>query len=472
LGIHADCVENGQQALDAVKNAEQQANQYDLILMDWKMPVMDGIESSKRMQLELEGDVPNILMVSAYDKDEARSYTHETGIKQFLEKPINQSMLVDAIYDLVDGRLSVPISIDEPRYATVPDLSAFTLLLAEDNLVNQQVAKGFLADCKVKVETAETGVIVLEKLRAHPHRYDLVLMDIQMPEMDGLTASREIRGVLKLLDLPIIAMTAHAMAADVDRSFSAGMNDHITKPIDPDVLFETLSNYLTTDKVVSIARRQKHSAKQGIEYDTEHRDLIFELEHKVFLSAASAISKVQGKQTLYLELVNDFYKDNIDTVCRLQSQFKLLQWDQLFTLAHSIKSSASYIGAYPLSEAAQSLESAVKAREDVSLWLDKTVSLFSDLMTRLALVYQSRQVEVMTDVGQRELDITQTKGLIAKLRPLLETSNSQAEGVSQTLLQLSLGTYCHKDIAQLHEQVEDFEFEVALELLNDIERQL
>ncbi|MCJ8271326.1 MAG: YfiR/HmsC family protein, partial [Psychrosphaera sp.] len=240
LGIKGKQTDNGTDAVQMVKQAQLDGNPFDMVLMDWRMPGMDGIEASRRIHETNLSDSPHILMVSAYDKDEAKNHINGTEVNQFLEKPISQSTLLNAIARMLSGdEVILPQFSDD---MDIPNLSSSHILLVEDNAINRQVAMGFLSDTGVKIDIAENGLIALEKIRQND--YDAVLMDIQMPQMDGLTATGEIRNTLKMANLPVIAMTAHAMAADIKRTEQAGMNDHITKPIEPDILYQTLSKYL------------------------------------------------------------------------------------------------------------------------------------------------------------------------------------------------------------------------------------
>jgi len=169
------------------------------------MPGIDGIETSRRIVEEHLNESPHILMVSAYDKDEAKTQIKDTIIHQFIEKPVSQSTLLDSIVHMLSGYDEKLMKVDDEEIV-VPNFSSSRILLVEDNSINRQVALGFLSDSHVKVDIAENGLIALQKLQNA--KYDLVLMDIQMPEMDGLTATVEIRNRMQMSNLPVIAMTA------------------------------------------------------------------------------------------------------------------------------------------------------------------------------------------------------------------------------------------------------------------------
>jgi len=249
-GIQANQTDNGQNAINLVSEAQVNNEPYDLVFMDWRMPEMDGIAASKKISQLPVGTLlkplPQVLMVSAYDKDAARyaALTEQVNIAQFIEKPVSKTTLIAALQNtllthppqssLKNKQINLP--------AKIPNFSTSHILLVEDNEMNLLVAKTFLADTQVKLDIACNGLQAIEKIKQT--EYDLVLMDIQMPEMDGLTACQKIRTDLHLTTLPIIAMTAHAMAKDVENSRAAGMNEHIIKPINPDDLFAMLSRFL------------------------------------------------------------------------------------------------------------------------------------------------------------------------------------------------------------------------------------
>ncbi|WDE04074.1 response regulator [Thalassomonas viridans] len=265
LGVKAEQVDNGKDAIAKIKQAHIENSPYDLILMDWRMPDMDGLEASREIYRLHQSAAPPILMVSAFDKDEAKNNALQSGtcIHQFIEKPVSQSTLVDAISTIlaspapatiakahIKHAMQTEIQSGLPPQATgchqqqtaTPDFSGFNILIVDDNELNCRVAQGFLKASRINIELAENGLVAIEKIQQK--HYDLILMDIQMPQMDGLSATCHIRKILKLEHLPVIAMTAHAMEADVIRSREAGMTAHLTKPITPEVLYQTLSAYL------------------------------------------------------------------------------------------------------------------------------------------------------------------------------------------------------------------------------------
>ncbi|MDR0621107.1 MAG: response regulator [Deltaproteobacteria bacterium] len=242
-GLEVAGFTSGQEALDHLNERREDV---DLCLIDWKMPSMDGLETIRRIkQSGALKDSSVIVMVTAYDRDEVLGAAKELGVVQVLTKPVTSSHLHDVLMGLFKaspkvGRKGRKNTADLEK-AMVKDIAGAKILLVEDNDVNQLVASKILGNAGFQVTIASDGQEAVEKVQAN--EYDLVLMDVQMPIMDGLTATKVIRGK-GYKDLPIVAMTAHAMSNDRQLSLDAGMNDHVNKPINVSELFQTLVKWI------------------------------------------------------------------------------------------------------------------------------------------------------------------------------------------------------------------------------------
>ncbi|ASP47854.1 ATP-binding hybrid sensor histidine kinase/response regulator [Cognaticolwellia beringensis] len=461
IEISADGVENGAQALDAVLTAEKNGTPYDIVMMDWKMPEMDGIEATKKIHAQAQTKLPHILMVSAYDKNEAKALAINVGINDFIEKPINQSVLADAIIELL-SKESERITVENvhPEFIA-PNLSAYTVLLVEDNMINQQVAKEFLADTKISVECAENGRIALEKMATKT--FDLVLMDIQMPEMDGLTATKEIRQTLKLQDLPIIAMTAHAMKGDVEKSLAAGMNLHLTKPIDPELLYKTLNQYLIKP------RNTVQNKSANTEKSNDSKDILAKLRQETVLAVDEAVKNIQGKEDLYTEIIHDFWLNyQVQSQAMVQC-YKLAQMDILYRSAHSLKTAAQYIGAFELATCANALENEIHHQGlHIELKLNKVIKHLDFIISQLNRIYNHTTV-IQTD---QAFNIKEAKKIIAKLKPCLISANIKAEDITKELMAIGHETPYHQHIVNILKLVNNFDFDEALAALLVLEKKI
>ena len=233
--------ESGAEAIQAVQVAEPP---FDLILLDWQMPGINGIETARQIQRLSLNPPPRIAMVTAYGRDDVLPQCKEIGIEHILIKPVNASVLFDVLMDL-SGDANYPSAISSPSVIQNKMIAGSRILLAEDNLINQMVAAELLRDAGFLVDVAANGLIALEMAQAKA--YDLVLMDMQMPVMDGLEATRRLVVLPELVLLPVVAMTANAMQADRERCLAAGMVDFVTKPIEPEALFNTLQRWIRPD---------------------------------------------------------------------------------------------------------------------------------------------------------------------------------------------------------------------------------
>ena len=244
-----DSVASGEACLEML-DREETAPPYDLLLLDYRLPGLggDALIRTIRAGQPVPGH-PKILVLTATRIEEVIGHCLEAGCDKVISKPVSRSGLYEAIMALYDTNRAVLIEMKEPAQgeARKYHVAGARILLVEDNEINQQVAREILERKGVVVEIAENGEAALAMTRQNA--YDLVLMDIQMPGMDGLEATRRIRasGVERLTTLPIVAMTAHAIKGDEELSLAAGMNDHITKPIDPEVLFATLGKWLPAE---------------------------------------------------------------------------------------------------------------------------------------------------------------------------------------------------------------------------------
>lgn len=244
MGLSVQAAASGPDALAMIARSEAEAAPFDAVLLDWYMPEMDGILTASRVRELKLARPPILIMVTAYGRDDLTEAASRVGIRDILTKPVTASSLFDVLVTQLSSEVgSPPATVDVPVSPGIrPDFTGCRILLVEDNELNQEVALALLEDFHVTVEVAENGAIALEKLEKAA--YDLVLMNMQMPVMDGIAATRAIRRQPRFAELPIVAMTANAMTADRERCLAAGMNDHLGKPIDPDRLFEKLCQWL------------------------------------------------------------------------------------------------------------------------------------------------------------------------------------------------------------------------------------
>lgn len=241
IGINADWVLSGEKAIELVTQHHQKRDDYQIILLDWKLPGMNGIQVAKEIRRNL-GDEVSILLISAYDWSEFEAEAREAGISGFISKPLFKSTLYHALRQYMDAETENDQTLNHNI-----DLSGRRILLAEDNELNWEVAKELLSDLGVELDWAEDGQICLDKFQRSPEGYyDAILMDIRMPHMTGYEATKAIRGLNhpNALSVPIIAMSADAFSDDIQHCLECGMNAHIAKPIDVIELTRILKGFL------------------------------------------------------------------------------------------------------------------------------------------------------------------------------------------------------------------------------------
>nr|WP_330370547.1 response regulator [Blautia producta] len=241
IGIKAEWTLSGEKAINLVIQHHKKRDDYQIILLDWKLPGINGIQVAKEIRRNLGDEVP-ILLISAYDWSEFETEAREAGISGFISKPLFKSTLYHALRQYMDAETENDQTLN-PNI----DLSGRRILLAEDNELNWEVAKELLSDLSVELDWAEDGQICLDKFQRSPEGYyDAILMDIRMPHMTGYEATKAIRGLNhpNALSVPIIAMSADAFSDDIQHCLECGMNAHIAKPIDDIELTRLLKRYL------------------------------------------------------------------------------------------------------------------------------------------------------------------------------------------------------------------------------------
>jgi signal transduction histidine kinase/DNA-binding response OmpR family regulator/HPt (histidine-containing phosphotransfer) domain-containing protein len=460
LGIHADEAESGKEALELIRRSEKDDSYYDIIFMDWRMPNMDGIETACHINELGIKKSPHILMVSAYDKYAAQPLIIGTGIQGFIEKPVNQSILLDSLMNVLTPLMEVCPQVYKTEVAT-PNLASFHILLVEDNALNRKVMLGFLKDTNVQVDIAENGLIALEKLQKSA--YDLVFMDIQMPKMDGLTATKEIRQTLKLVDLPIIAMTAHAMQSDVDKSREVGMNTHLTKPIDLDVLYKTLSSFLNVtveansntslEEEVSIG----NTARLLVDIPKNVQDQISLIKQVKEIKYDLALGRLKGNVELYLGLINDFVNGQEGKEA-LEHLYQEGDWVTLHRIIHTLKSNSAYIGAFELSTLCDELEYTLLESSPNRALFDITLKELDILLAEIARIVNTTQTELAVSFSIENL-----RNGLDKIRPLLETSDFSVEKYLPEIQAMCQNSEYSFAINKIIEHVDNIEYEEASE---------
>jgi CheY-like chemotaxis protein len=334
---------------------------FELVIMDWRMPGMDGIEASKRIKLHNDlSKIPLIILVTAYGREEIMQQAEDLGLEGFLLKPISPSMLFEAIMQAFDEAVPETSRVaqrHEQEAEALKHIQGAHVLLVEDNEINQQVAREILEGAGLNITLATDGQEAVNAVREN--NYDAVLMDVQMPVMDGYTATREIRKDDRYKELPIIAMTAHAMAGDEDKSLEAGMNGHVAKPINPDQLFSTLQKWIKpSEKRVQVKQPEVPLERSESDKAVPAED---ELPQSLpGFDLPAGLERLRGNKRLYRKLLLDFGTNYTGVAGEIHKALDSKDLEQAHSLIHNLKGLAGNLAAIDLQAASVNLEKLVR----------------------------------------------------------------------------------------------------------------
>ncbi len=354
FGMEVDVRGDGQSAFDEIIKAEQKNIPYDVILMDWMMPGMDGVECIRRIEEEISQTPPAVIMVTAYGREDALQAAARNNIelKAVLSKPVTPSSLLDTIGDVLGRgviRVKSTVSQADGHFESLTSIRGAHVLLVDDNEINRELALEFLSNGGVTAKTANNGqeaIDILEEERG----FDGILMDVQMPVMDGYTAASVIRKNDAFKDLPIIAMTANAMSSDRDKALESGMNDHISKPINVNEMFRTMAKWISPSKVAAESNRG-YSITGDVEAESEKK-----FPHMIGIDTTSGLRLAGGNIKLYTNLLSKFYDNYRETRSELRRLFNNREVEEAERLAHTVKGLAGSIGADALQKSSDKLE--------------------------------------------------------------------------------------------------------------------
>ena len=352
-----DVVESGKEAIAAIQRKDR-TEPYDIVFMDWRMPGMDGLQASRHIKGdETLSHPPAIVLVTAFGREEVREEAERLQLDGFLLKPVTKSMLVDTLVNVFAHAEAETIAVTEPQSTR---LAGARILVAEDNEINQQIAVELLGGAGATVTVANNGREAVEMLTAgsQPPPFDLVLMDLQMPEMDGYQATAKLRADPRLLKLPIIAMTAHATIEERQRCLASGMNDHVAKPIDPASLFDTVARFYAT---VSHTRHTEQPVNRATPQSPSSDDST-PLPIVAGLDTQNGLLRVGGNIALYLRLLRQFVEQQAQSVEQIGQALSSGDGPLAERLAHTLKGVAGNIGAASVQSVAGVLEKLIRNR--------------------------------------------------------------------------------------------------------------
>jgi len=450
---------SGLEAIDEINAAEARGEPFEIVFLDWRMPGMDGIETARKIRTLPLANTPRLVMVTAYGREEVMRGAEDAGLDEILIKPVNASTLFDTAIRTLGSREDLG---GEPGFVSAPDellarleeRRGARILLVEDNDLNQQVASELLRDAGFVVDIADNGAIALDCVARAP--YDVVLMDMQMPVMDGVTATRRIRADAQFAAMPIVAMTANAMQADRDRCLEAGMNDHIAKPIEPDALWATLIRWIAPREHAAPAPDTVAPTPPAPEADALPLPVIDGLD------CEAGLRRTLGKRPLYFNMLRKFIKGQATACNEVVAALDAGDYDTAERIAHTTKGVAGNIGATAIQGLAAELEAAIHgraARDVIDAALTRVANPLAELVGQLQLAMPAE-----ASAPSQAVDAKQLAEVVGQLAALLADDDSEASDLyeqHEALLRAGLG----EASAQLAASIRGFDFEAALAAL-------
>jgi PAS domain S-box-containing protein len=463
LRFRVETAASAEAGLELLAEADA-SDPYALVLIDLHMPGgLDGVTATRRLKQELGLRKPPLVFIATGSSgEEQRPQAAEAGAEEYLVKPLTSTVLRRALkrhfgaHDSLNGQDETTATATS--HTRKRDFGGARILLVEDNDINRQIATELLQSVGVAVSVAVDGLEAVEAVMQADTPFDAVLMDIQMPLMDGYSAARSLRSDSRFEALPIIAMTAYAMETDKRRVLEAGMNDHIAKPIDPEVLFATLERFVSVrepgDSHGSLGTREG--------FPQENQDsLVASLPHLSTIDFRDGLARVGGKTGFFLELLARFREDHRDVGDRIAAALEGGDAETAELLAHGLKGVAGNIGATAIQKATSGLEDILRHGGDP---LAREAALV-ELRAALAATLVELEPLVLARF-QAEQDIRLTSpermaAILEELGRLVENFDLEAVNYFKEMRAELLGGFGEERLAQLEARLTAYEYEEA-----------
>jgi len=517
FSFNVEVADSGQKAIHEIKRALDRKGPYDLLIMDWKMPGMDGIETARKIKEQFQlTPLPRIIMATAFGRQEVMRKAEKAGLDGFLIKPVNPSVMLNTILE-VFGKEVTRGPRDQIKQQPIDDtlqkISGARILLVEDNEINQQVAMEILTGAGLQVSLAINGQEAVNMVREN--EFDVVLMDIQMPVMDGYEATKRIRkwegggGKTKnkigentdlnsafriphseFKSLPIIAMTAHAMTGDREKSLAVGMNDHVAKPIDPNQLFMTLEKWIhpATDRgqVQKSPAGSSANVSEPVSDQTPLQTRLETAEDRLpqalpGFDLVEGLKRLQGNRRLYRKLLLDFNTNYASCAADIQQSLDANDINQVHSLVHNIKGLAGNLSAIRLQSAATEMDGLVKQAlaGDIpgSDQMDRTFTEFKNAMDEALTSCQTLKPTAAGEISQPgaaaipSMPLELAKQTAERLRNAVDIGNiSELKTIAA---ELESGPDTYDDLSDtIARLAEDFDFDGILRLTDELDKEM
>lgn len=440
---------------------------FELLIIDWKMPDRNGVET-----IQLIEDNPNIaqkpkyIMVTAYSADDLTDEIEDMDIAGILTKPVTPSSLLDAVLvamgkEALRHQRRRAKGESEARDA-IAKLKGAHILLVEDNEINQELAVKLLVGNELRVTVAGNGSEALEMLGKNT--FDGVLMDCQMPVMDGYTATQEIRKQEGYRTLPIIAMTANAMAGDREKVIAAGMNDHIAKPVNVAEMFRTMAKWIT----IPSAKTDDPSNRQPAASDETMKEEFGDLAG---IDVHDGLVRTQNNHELYRKLLRRFYESTGDFKSTFEAACEDQDRSAAERCAHTLKGNAANLGAIKLAEAASELEKACEVSGNTALPLEKTMRELREVRSGLDHLFSVQDDSIRSSKFQT-VPNPKLISLLDNLSKTLQEYDIEALDLLPDLEAALPAGFAQDEVKKLARAIESYDFESALAVLLQIKKQI
>jgi len=471
FGFRTELVESAE---DAIINFEAAflEEPYGLILMDIRLPGMDGITAAHKIKRKYLSSAPPIIMISAVGNEKEINRAREAGVESFLMKPIKPSLLFNTIMEIY-GYESPQTHDRKDKSPSREKFSDIRLLLVEDNSINQLVVLEMLDLPGIVIDVANNGIEALDSIQKES--YDAVLMDVQMPEMDGIETTKAIRNKLGLRDIPIIAMTAHAMYGDREKCIAAGMNDYIPKPVDRERLLSMLKLNLKNSPM---------GAKCGsvpVSIESESFQVPGTLPG---IDLEEGLNRFGGSWERYMKILLSFSHGFIDFSENFRRNIASEHWDKALIQAHSLKGTAGNISAKRLYHAAEVLEKSMRHAQGTEyqkdfIRVDEELKLVLESIHRVTFSDKHMQENTNTQKKSRQHPFSPEK-VIRLIPALMKTlkdfdpveSENRLEKIKLFFYGDSINPRLDNLVQDLETHVKNYNFDEAIDVLEDLNGQL
>ncbi|MET0104471.1 MAG: response regulator [Sedimenticola sp.] len=454
----------GEEALAYLEAADAE-RPFDIVLMDWHMPGMKGDEATVKIRQSKQiSHKPKVIMLTAYWREEVIQAAERAAVDGFLRKPVSPSSLLDAIMVIL-GHEMVFQQAEVNTEQAFHSLTGALVLLVEDNEINRELAINLLRSMGLKADEAIDGEEAVEMVRQTA--YDAILMDLQMPRMDGLEAARRIRKLStaesdRFASIPIIAVTAQAMAGDLEEALASGMNDYVSKPIDPDLLDETLLRWVKNPEG---RRTPAHSKEQPVSLTEEASDL----SALSNINSTAAINRIGGNEEAYRKLLQQFRKNYSGAVEELRNLIDKGSLKEAEHSCHALKGVAGNIGADGLFKLASSLDDQLKQSEEPD---GQKLDLFElQLQAVMDDIDSVQPEEIKDEFSEGEtvfVDTIRVTALLKKLQgSLFEDLASSNEHLNELRI-LTTGSEWKEVVDRITDKIEAFDIDEAQVLIDEM----